>query len=242
MGSDIVHAQSSHIVESGGKSVCGDVVGGACFELERQLLKHCALKAHALNHLTSALVWGQTVEPFFLTVEHTDACRPVNLVSAEGEEVAVHSLYVYSEVGSRLCSVHHHWHTVGVGDAHYLVDGVYRAECVAHMCHADELRLLRKQILVCLHVEFAGVAHGYNLQGDATLCCLQLPRHDVGVVLHDADNDLVALAHKRLAERRHDEVDALCGAACEDDLFCLGRVDEPSHGLARRFVEVGGTL
>ena len=46
-----------------------------------------------------------------------------------------------------------------------------------------------------------------------------MPRHDVGVVLHDREHDLVALADlKCCAERVGDEVDRLGRVAREDDL------------------------
>ena len=37
--------------------------------------------------------------------------------------------------------------------------------------------------------------------GDSLLGSLQLPRHNIGVMLHGRDNHLVALAHKGIAER-----------------------------------------
>ena len=45
-----------------------------------------------------------------------------------------------------------------------------------------------------------------------------LPGHDVGVVLEVRDDDLVALADVAPAPGLRDEVDALGGAAHEDDL------------------------
>jgi len=126
--------------------------------------------------------------------------------------------------------------------AHNLLHWVHCSERIAHVSHTYYLRPLREQLLVCLHVELSAVVHRYHFQRDAALCCLQLPRNDVRVVLHYGHYHLVAFRHERFAERCSHEVDALRRAACEDYLFCLRRVDELAHGLACRFVQVGGTL
>ena len=56
------------------------------------------------------------------------------------------------------------------------------------------------------------------LQHRALALAQEVPRHDVGVVLHDREHDLVALADLRAAEGLRDEVDGLGGVAGEDDL------------------------
>src|SRR5829696_8136203 len=47
----------------------------------------------------------------------------------------------------------------------------------------------------------------------------EVPGHDVGVMLHDGDHDLVAGLDVGLAPGRRHEVDRLGGVAGEDDLF-----------------------
>ena len=62
---------------------------------------------------------------------------------------------------------------------------------------------------------------------------VEVPGHDVGVVLHDREHDLVALADSHAAERAGDEVDRLGGVAGEDDLLGAAGIEEAAHGLAR---------
>ena len=124
---DVVHTEIRHVVKSYSQSVGGNIVGGACLKLEGQLLECCLLEAYALYHLASALVWRHAVEPLFLAVQHTDACRAVYLMTREGKEVAVHSLHVNGKVGCRLRSVHKHRHVVLVCNADNVVYGVHRA-------------------------------------------------------------------------------------------------------------------
>ena len=54
----------------------------------------------------------------------------------------------------------------------------------------------------------------------------EMPGHDVGVVLHDREHDLVALADMRAAVGARDQVDRLGGVAGEDDLVVGARVEE----------------
>ena len=66
-----------------------------------------------------------------------------------------------------------------------------------------------------------------------------MPGHDVGVVLHDGEEDLVPLPDMRDAIGRGDEIDRLGGVAGEDDLRVGARIEEAAHALAR-LLEIGG--
>src|SRR5581483_5161302 len=67
-----------------------------------------------------------------------------------------------------------------------------------------------------------------------------LPRHDVRVMFHLGDEDLVAWADARAAERGRNEVDGFRRAADEYDFARVGGVEEPPYAFARRIVGLGG--
>ena len=69
-----------------------------------------------------------------------------------------------------------------------------------------------------------------------------LPRHDIRVVLHRADDDLVASGDEGFASGRCDEVDGLRSTTGEDKPFGRGRSDEVSDTTARSFVVLGRDL
>ena len=217
---DVVHAQGRNIVDGLRQPVGGHIVGRSCLELERKMLEHSALEAHALNHLSPTLIRRQAVEPVFLAIKHADSRRAVHLVTAESEEVAVHRLHVYREVGRALGAVNHHGNAMFMGDAYDFVHRIDRSEHVADVRHANNLRPFGKQLLVFVEHKFAPVGHRNDADGDAFLGRLKLPRHNVGVVFHDRDDYFVALLHERITERRGHEVKALGGSAREDDLVC----------------------
>ena len=82
--------------------------------------------------------------------------------------------------------------------------------------------------------------HGSELQHRAGLGGDHLPRHDVRVVLEDGDDDLVAGQQMLCAPGLRDEIDGLGGAADEDDLLGLRRVDETPNRVAGLLIGVGG--
>ena len=78
--------------------MCGNIVGGARFKFEGQLLKHGALEGYALYHFATTLIGRKTVEPGFFAIEHAHTCGAIYFVAAEGKEVAVDVLHVDLEV------------------------------------------------------------------------------------------------------------------------------------------------
>ena len=99
-----------------------------------------------------------------------------------------------------------------------------------------------EQLLVLFEEQLAAVVHGNHAQLGALFFAQHLPRHDVGVVLHGGDDDLVALFDVLAAPGTGDQVDAFGGAADEDQLVG-GRGIQEMPGLdARLFVGRGGAL
>ena len=163
-------------------------------------------------------------------------------MTTERKEVAVESLHVKGFMGCTLGSIDEYGNAMLMGDADDVGNGILGAQHIAHMGDADEARAVGEQLAEGIEVKAIVVAQGDDTQADATLRGLQLPRHDVGVVFHLADDNLVALLHLALAERLCHEVDGLGGATCEDNLFYLAGVDETAHPLTGSLMEVGGLL
>ena len=61
-------------------------------------------------------------------------------------------------------------------------------------------------------------------------------------MLHHGDNHLIALTQEGLRKRGSDEIEALGGAACENDLGRGTRIEKLPHAFARRLVQRGGFL
>src|SRR5262252_9516938 len=70
----------------------------------------------------------------------------------------------------------------------------------------------------------------------------EMPWHDIGVVLHDREDDLVAGFDALAPERIRDEIDRFGGVPGEDDLLLAPGIDEGCDFFARIFVSFGGLI
>jgi hypothetical protein len=75
----------------------------------------------------------------------------------------------------------------------------------------DQLGALGQQLLEFLDVEGAVIVHRHPDQHRALALAQEMPRHDVGMVLHDGEHDLVALPDIGHAPAIGDRVDRLGG-------------------------------
>src|SRR6476661_536823 len=67
-----------------------------------------------------------------------------------------------------------------------------------------------------------------------------MPWHDIGMMLHDRENDLVASLDALASKRIGDQVDRLGGITREDDFFFAAGIEERSYGFPRRLVSLRG--
>ena len=213
------------------------IVRCSCFKLKRKSLEGCLFKAHRFNHLSPTLIWRHAVEPLFFTVKHANTCWSVHLMTTECEEVAIHILYVYSEMRGALGTIHQHRNAVFMGNTYHLLYGIDRTEHIADVGNTDNFGLFREQLLVFFHHQHTVIGHRDDTNGYASLCCLQLPRYDIAMMFHRGDDDFIALLHESLGKRRSHEIDTLGGATCENNLFGLRSIDELAHFFARSLMQ-----
>ena len=152
---------------------------------------------------------------------------PDHLVAGEGDQVGAEAGHVDRQLRDGLRGVHHHRRADGVAHRGDLGDRVDGAEHVGDVGHRDDLGPLVDQALVRRRgqVEPALVGDVEPAQRGAGPLGQQLPRHDVGVVLHHRDDDLVARPQVG-AQRVGAQVERLGGVLGEHDLLGAGRADE----------------
>src|SRR5207244_2651531 len=131
---------------------------------------------------------------------------------------------------------------VRVRHGDHSLDRIDRAEGVGGVADGDDARARREQLLVLFENQIAGVVDRDDAQRRALRVAEELPRDDVRVVFDRGDQHLVALAHVRTAPRTDHQVDGLGGAAGEDDLLLVARVQGELDRGARRLVRRGGDL
>ena len=138
-----------------------------------------------------------------------------------------------------LRAVDQHRNAVGVGDPRHLFDRHQRAEHVRHVGDRHHLGARTDQLLEFVDQEVSLIVDRRPFDHRALAFAEEMPRHDVGMVLHDREDDLVAGLDALAAERIGDEVDRLGGIAGEDDLFLAPGIEKCRHFFARAFVGFG---
>ena len=142
-------------------------------------------------------------------------------------------LHVDRDVRDGLAGVDEHRGAGGVRGVGERADVVDRAEHVRHRGDREQLGAVEQTVEVG-EVEPVVAVDGDPAQLDAALGGEDVPRHDVGVVLHVGEQDRVALAQVRAGPRVRDQVDRLGDVPGEDDLVRRAGVDEAGDLGARR--------
>ena len=144
--------------------------------------------------------------------------RPVDLVAGEGVEIAIQVLDVDRQMHRALAAIDHHRDAARMGKPRDFLHRRDGAQHVRHMGDGDHLRARRQRCLEILEAEFVFRRHRHPFQHRAVPLALEMPGHDIGMVLHDRQHDLVALADPHPAEGVRNQIDRLGGVLGEDDL------------------------
>ena len=194
MSGDVVATDLHHVVERRSEPDRLDDRRRAGLEFVRRLAVGDAIDGDLLDHAAAALIGAHGVEMRPLGVQHADAGGAVRLVAGEYVEIGVQLAHVDAEVHGRLAAVDEHGNAALVRQADDLADRHQRAEHVRHVGDGDELGARGQQPLELLQQQLAVVGDRRPLQDRAVALAMEVPRHDVGVMLHDRQDDLVALA------------------------------------------------
>ena len=86
---DIVHAYGSDVVDGFCQPGGGNIIGRASLEFKGWTLECGLVETHRGDHLATTHVRRKFVKPLFLTIEHADAGRTIDLMTGECQEIAV---------------------------------------------------------------------------------------------------------------------------------------------------------
>jgi len=194
------------------------------------------------HHLAAAHVRRQLLQPLALAVEHADAGRAIGLVAGEDVEVGVQIPHVHRQVHRRLRAVHQHRNAVVVSDADDVAHRRDGAERIGHVGHGDDLRARRDHALEFLDDQLAVVVHRNPFQHRTGAFAVKVPRDDVGMMLQQRHDDLVAFADELQTEAGGHQIEGFRGVARENDLVHRAGVEKAADGLPRRLETVGGQV
>src|SRR5207342_1988556 len=146
------------------------------------------------------------------------AGRAAHLVAGEGVEVATDRCDVDRTVRCGLRAVHRGDDAAPAGFAADLAHRVDRAEHVGDVRQREDLHLRRQQRVKRIEVEFAGGVDFRDFDLRAGAFGHELPRHDVGVVLHAGENDRIAGTQVGQGPGVSDQVEGEGGATAQHQL------------------------
>ena len=236
MRRDALEADRLHVVDRRGETDGAGDVRRARLEAGGDPGVAGLLEGDALDHRAAALPGRHRLEKFAAAPQRADSRRSVELVTREGVEVAAERLHVDGHVGRSLGAVHQHRHVLRVRHLDDLADGIHGAERVRDVRDGDEPRARTDAALELIEQQLAAVVDRRDDEARAARVARHLPRHQVRVVLHRGDQDLVAGSDARAGEARGDQVDRLGGAAQQDHFAHVGRIQQPAHGFATALV------
>ena len=209
----------------------------ACLELVRDLVVGGVVDPDLEDHLTAAEERRHRLQQLRARPQSAGAGWAKHLVPAERQEVRVHLRHVRDQVRYALRAVDQDERAGRVRGVGHPADGIDRAEDVGHLRHADDLGPVEHP-RHRLEIEEAVVGDGPRHDLRTGRLRHQLPRDQVGVVLHLGDDDLVARLQVRAPPRVRDQVERLRRRAREHDLALPGRTDERGDLRARAFVQL----
>ncbi|MNI18140.1 hypothetical protein D3C73_715370 [compost metagenome] len=216
----------------------GDV-WGAGFELVRGIVEHGAVEADFLDHLAAAQERRHRVQVLATGPQRTSAGRAAHLVAGDGVEVAADRGDIDLAVRCGLRAVDHGDDAALAGFATDLAHRVDGAEHVGDVGHGQQLDLGGHRRAQCVQVQRAVGGDLGHADGRAGALGHQLPRHDVGVVLHARNQDHVAGLQPRQGPGVRNEIDREGGAAAQHQVVAA-HVEETGQLVARALVGVGG--
>jgi len=238
-----LHADALEVVAGRRERHRSGDVGRTGFQQAGHGFEGRVLQGDVRDHVTAPKEGGDLAPAAGTHVEAADAGRPQHLVAGEDEEVAPDVLHVHGQMGGGLRPVHQHGHAELMRERRDLLDGVLHPGHVGDVGHGHQLHLSlagRELGLQILHVQHPAVVHLDGRGLDVAALAQQVPRDDVGVVLHLREEHDVAVLEVALGPGVGHDVRAHGGAAGEDEGPGIAGPDERGHRDPRGLVHLRG--
>ena len=230
--------EGTHVIDRRRQTDAFDDRRRACLEPCRRIGIGDDVARDFADHLAAAIERPHRLQMRALAIERADTRRPIKLVAGDRIEIDIQRLHVHDLMHRALASIRQHRHAFGVRPRHNLFQRRHRAQHVRHMRDRNQLGLRPDGGIQCLDIQRTVIAQIDPTQHRALPLAQEMPRHDVGVMLHHRQHDLVVRLNAGREEGIGDEIDRLGAALGENDLVFMFGVQKLLHCAARRFVTV----
>ena len=153
-------------------------------------------------------------------------------MGGEGVKVALQRLHVHRMMHHRLRAVHQHFGAVLMGQRRQSGDGIFSSQHVRYLGNGQQAGTLVKQAGDRIQLQRTVLVQRDHPQLRPDSGAQHLPRHDIGVMLHRADDDVVARADVGVSPAVRHEVNAFRGAANKHQFLRRAGVEERRRPLA----------
>ena len=194
--------------------------------------------AYRLDHLATTLIRPRVCKRVSCSVQDADASRTIQLVPRENVPVTSQRLNIDAEVHGGLATIHKNACADFMRDATHFSDIVHRSQHIAHMADRDHARLRPDSRAQTVHVERAIIVQANPSQHSTLPFTQKMPRHDVGMVLHDGQHDFIP-GLNCFCQCGCDQVDPLGCTLREDDIVHTRRIQEITRGFTPGLVGLG---
>ena len=235
---DRLAAQALHVVDGRAQADRAGDGRRARLEPPREIVPGRAVEPDLADDLAAAEERLQRLQHLAPAVEHADAGGSPQLVPGERVEIGAERRHVDREVWRRLGAVEEHPGPRRLRALDDLRNRVDRAEHVRDVGERHEPGPPREEPLECLEVEGALVGHGHVPEPELPLPREEDPRHQVRVVLHLGQEDLVPRDERAPRPGVDDDVDRLRRPLREDDLLPLPGPEKRPDPVPRSLVEL----
>ena len=142
------------------------------------------------------------------------------------KKIAIELGHIHRKMGQALAGIHQQQGPCRMGQGRNRFDRIEAAQGVAHLHQAHQFGAPIDLAAEILEIQFTGLGEAGMAQHATRTRRQQLPGHQVAVVLHHREQNLIARLEVGLAPATGHQVDGLTGIAGEHNLPGAGRTDE----------------
>ena len=179
---------------------------------------------------------GKRLKHLASPIKNADACGTIEFMACEYVEVCPQISDVDVEMNGALRAVHQDGDAALMGEPDHLLDRRRRSQDIRHLRDSDDPGSLIQGPLKRVDREGTIIANVDPPQYGPLAFAMEMPRHNVGVMLHYAERNFVARTNVAQTKARRDKVDRLRCRSRKDDLFGRAGIQEPPYCLTRGFV------
>src|SRR6476660_4925919 len=137
-----------------------------------------------------------------------------------------------------LRAIDEHRNAARMRELHDLFHRHYSAQRVRHLRNRDELGARTEQFLELVDEEIALLVDRRPLDHRTLTLAQEMPGHDIGVMLHNREDDLIASLDLLAPEGIGNQIDRLGSVARENNFFLALSIYKPAHSLSGGFVSL----